>query len=179
MVIWVTGLAGAGKTTFARKLTKILRETLQGVFHLDGDHLRQILDDDKLDSYLKKNRLLLARKYGKLAKALSDQNAIVVVSTISLFNEVHLWNRANIKSYFDILLSPSFEVLQKRDQKQLYSDYTGGLVTNVSGLDQGVEFPSNPDFEFDHFGPKEVRNVAQLIIKSYYGGTNENCMGLY
>ena len=41
MVIWVTGISGAGKTTFARSLYGMLTLRLKEVVHLDGDKLRQ------------------------------------------------------------------------------------------------------------------------------------------
>ena len=167
MVIWVTGLSGAGKSTFAKGLIKILRSNLQGVIHLDGDKLRDVFGKQSPDSYLRENRLALANTYTKLAKALSDQKFIVIVSTISLFNEIHSWNRRNIKQYIEILLNPSMDILKKRDQKSLYSSQLRGTKKNIIGLDINVEFPINPEFTFANFGQIELNKVATKILKKY------------
>ena len=169
MVIWITGLAGAGKSTFAEGLIKILRRNFQGVIHLDGDQLRDIFGKQSPDSYLRENRLALANTYTKLAKALSEQKFIVVVSTISLFNEIHSWNRRNIKQYIEILLNPPMNILKKRDQKSLYSSNLIGTKKNIIGLDINAEFPTNPEFTFSKFGQIELNKVATKILKTQRG----------
>jgi adenylylsulfate kinase len=169
MVIWVTGLAGAGKSTFATELITVLRKNLEGVVHLDGDHLRNILAEENPSSYSRGNRLKLAKIYTNLAKLLSDQHLIVVVSTISLFNEIHCWNRENIKKYVEIVLNPPLNILKKRDKKDLYSNSKKGTQTNVSGLDINVDFPQNPEFYFEKFNQNEVMVVVKKIIKTYQG----------
>ena len=42
-VIWITGLAGAGKTTVAKQLTLTVRERGLQPILLDGDILRDLL----------------------------------------------------------------------------------------------------------------------------------------
>lgn len=167
MVIWVTGLAGAGKSTFAKALIKRLRKELRGVVHLDGDCLRNLLGKESTRSYTRSNRLKLAKIYANLAKSFSEQNLIVVVSTISLFNEIHSWNRSHIKQYIEILLNPSLQTLKKRDQKNLYSNNAKGLESNVIGLDIEVDFPLNPDFQFSDFSAAQLTGVANEIIETY------------
>ena len=43
-VIWVTGLSGSGKTTFANKLNNYLRLNFFHTILLDGDKLRTVLN---------------------------------------------------------------------------------------------------------------------------------------
>ena len=71
---------------------------------LDGDQLREIFVDslDQDDTHDRSSRLALALKYSNLARLLSDQGFWVIVATISLFKEVHLWNRKNLKNYFEV-----------------------------------------------------------------------------
>ena len=45
MVIWITGLSGAGKTTLALEIVAKIKEKSQPVIFLDGDQLRQVLGD--------------------------------------------------------------------------------------------------------------------------------------
>ena len=120
MVIWITGLSGAGKTTFAVGLKTILRERSSQIISLDGDQLREILQSSDTENYTRLKRLSLAKSYSGLAKALSEQGFIVIISTISLFKEVHTWNRKNLTPYIEIFLNSPMETLRKRDQKGLY-----------------------------------------------------------
>ena len=98
-VIWITGLSGAGKTTLANEIVRKLRDSLINVVFLDGDQLRQIFNNNslKINSYSKNDRRNLASSYSRLCQLLVSQNLYVVISTISLFREIHLWNRANIE----------------------------------------------------------------------------------
>ena len=79
MVIWVTGISGAGKTTFANKLCELLKNSFKQVVHLDGDQLRQDLQCEGNQNYGYESRLKLGLSYAKLAKTLSNQNLIVVL----------------------------------------------------------------------------------------------------
>ena len=174
MVIWVTGLSGAGKTTFARKLCAILRNELEGVVHLDGDELRQIFGKQTAGSYLRESRIELAKAYGKLANSLSSQGLIVIISTISLFKEIHNWNRKYINDYIEILLNPPLGILKKRDQKNLYSDYENKVQKNIIGLDIDFDLPTTHNFHFTEVGEAELHQVAQKVVKNYKGKTNAN-----
>ena len=174
MVIWVTGLAGAGKTSFAREFSCLLRTTLDCVVHLDGDELRGIFGREADNSYSRENRFKLAQSYAKLANSLSSQGLIVIISTISLFKEIHNWNRKHIKDYIEIFLDPPAGILKKRDQKNLYSNYENGTEKNISGLDIKVNFPQNPDFHFVEVGETELRQVALRVFEHHKGKKNED-----
>ena len=47
MIIWLTGQPGSGKTTMATKVFKMYSDWLQldNVIHLDGDDVRDVLDN--------------------------------------------------------------------------------------------------------------------------------------
>ena len=45
MVIWITGLSGAGKTTLAKEIIKQLANENKEPILLDGDQLREIFVD--------------------------------------------------------------------------------------------------------------------------------------
>ena len=47
MIIWLTGQPGSGKTTMATKLFEMYSDWLQldNVIHLDGDDVRNVLDN--------------------------------------------------------------------------------------------------------------------------------------
>ena len=109
MVIWITGLSGAGKTTLAKEIVnQLTTENIEPIL-LDGDQLREIFIDSTnqaISSHDRSSRLTLALKYSGLARLLSEQGFWVIVATISLFKEVHDWNRKNLKNYYEVFGYP-------------------------------------------------------------------------
>ncbi|MCE7871990.1 adenylyl-sulfate kinase [bacterium CPR1] len=161
-VFWFTGLAGSGKTTLARAFLNALHGSGREAILLDGDSLREVFADDL--GYTREERLILARRYARLCKLLSLQGFDVICSTISLFHEVHDWNRANFPAYREILVSAHRDVLLQRDQKGLYSQATSGLVSNIVGVDLTPELPLEPDVVLDNSGSESPDAVAQVLM---------------
>lgn len=165
-VIWLCGLAGSGKSTLARALTRLLRqEFFQSVIYLDGDELREILGHFDYD---KNGRIKMALKRAKLAKFLSEQGVIVVVSTISLFNEIYKFNRENIKNYFEIYVKCDFEELKRRDQKALYTKALKGEIANVVGVDIKFDEPS-PNLVVENSEKSGINEKAKMILEGFLG----------
>lgn len=158
-VIWITGLAGSGKTTLAKNLCDNLKKKYKHVIHLDGDTLREILGN--VHGYTIKDRIMTAKIYSRLAKNLSEQGSIVVISTISLFHEIHEYNRKNIKNYFEVFLDVSKEILERRNQKKLYTEEK----QNVMGIHQIPEFPKNPHIIIINHEEKDINENIKIILK--------------
>ena len=96
-VFWVTGLSGSGKTTFAKILQRLLNLNNLPNIIIDGDVIREIIG--KESSYTKESRIKIAYIYSNLANMIQKQNINVICSTISLFHEVHDYNKENIKLF--------------------------------------------------------------------------------
>lgn len=175
MVIWITGLSGAGKTTVAKYLVSILRNNGEKVVHLDGDELRNLIFNDiKGDPHASENRLRIAYKYSALCSLLSKQGVIVVISTISLFKEIHQWNRDNIKKYYEVYLDVPLHILISRNQKGLYKDYAAGHIDNMCGLDIQSEFPKHPDLKIEYAEAVNAEENAEYIYNKIKEIINEN-----
>lgn len=80
-VYWFTGNTGAGKTAYAKEFIDWIREGLHiNVVHLDGDVLRdEVFRDHDLTP---RGRWVHNMRTARLAKVLSDQGNLVVVSLI-------------------------------------------------------------------------------------------------
>lgn len=143
-VIWITGLSGAGKTTLARALLP----HLPGALLLDGDELRKALNvaDSAFDAFSRKK---LALTYARLAGLLARQGTTVIVATISLFHEVHAWNREHLPNYLEVFLDVSEEERRRRDPKGLYAGQQAGRVKDMAGADTRVELPLAPHLRLD------------------------------
>jgi len=151
--IWITGLSGSGKTTLAGEVAERLRRRGLPVVVLDGDELRELFRDGGGDSagHHREARLDLAMRYARLCRMLVQQGFTVIIATISLFREVHSWNRANVPGYFELYLKVPLEELRRRDPKGIYRRFDSGELAEVAGLDVPVDEPREPDWivEFD------------------------------
>lgn len=165
-VIWITGLSAAGKTTTANCLAKLLREDHENVIVLDGDILREVFGVTA--AHARSERLDIAMRYARLCRALASQRAIVIIATISLFAEIHSFNRANLPNYFEVYLKVPITELKKRDPKGIYRRYEAGELSDVAGLDIPIDEPENPDF-LAHFDPQiSPETLAADIMRNFY-----------
>ena len=162
LVIWITGLSGAGKTTLANDIARLLRAAGRSVVVLDGDDLREVLTPVTFDaeSHTREKRFAIAKVYSRLSLLLADQDLTVVVATISLFHEIHRWNRKNLPDYFEVYLKVPMNELQRRDPKDLYRRAETGEISNVAGIDLAVDYPLGPDWEVEYLPGKSSVSLA-------------------
>ena len=160
---WITGLAGAGKSSLGRKLYEILKPQNPALVYLDGDSLREVFDVN--DQYEEIQRHQISMKYARLCHLLTTQGIDVICATISMFDDVRAWNRENISNYSEIYLEVSFPVLEKRNQHELYSGQSGDKIKNVVGCDIDAQFPTNPDIVLRNDGDDTIDELAQRLLE--------------
>ncbi len=160
-VFWITGLSASGKTTIASQLYDRLRASGHAAVLLDGDMLRQTIGEDLGHSVDDRRRS--AMRNARICRMLSAQGIDVVCATISLFHQVHQWNRANIQNYHEIFLRVPIEELIRRDPKGLYARAGRGDLLNVVGLDVPAEEPERPDLIIDNHGTQDPVAAVDLI----------------
>ncbi|MGH7380746.1 MAG: adenylyl-sulfate kinase [Candidatus Methylomirabilales bacterium] len=133
MVLWLIGLAGAGKSVIGREVYARLKARRPNVAFLDGDHVRAIMGSDL--GYSLEDRRANAWRVCRLCQFLDGQGIDVVCAILSLFHETQEWNRHNYSSYFEVYIDVLMSVLIQRDQKGLYSGALAGTLANVVGID--------------------------------------------
>lgn len=162
-VIWITGLPGSGKTTISEALVPLLRARGQAVVRVDGDVIRRVMGGDL--GYTQPDRLLNAQRISRLCAELAGQGLTVVCATVSLFHEVHAWNREHCPGLCEVLLEVSPETLLERNQKGLYTGALAGEVEHVVGLNQACELPLRPHLVVRNEAQDEPRAAAQDILR--------------
>lgn len=160
-LVWITGLSGAGKTTIAEQLVSRLKRKHVKPVWLDGDTLRKALLIER--GFSRSDRLKIARQYCNLAKTFVDQQHLVVCSTISLFDEVHAWNRANISPYLEVFLDVPDTVRAERDTKGHYRGLETNETTDFAGSHFTVDIPKAPDLHIPNFGDYRVEDTLELV----------------
>lgn len=154
-LIWITGLGGSGKTTIAEKVFDALRKESLHTIHLDGDAMRSILGEEKVHDLASRKRT--AGIYSKLANMLVGQGINVVVSTISLFHEIHEFNGQNNTKYFEILVNADTEKRKER-KPELYSK------NEIVGVHHEPEFPKNPNLVLTNNEPGDLeKNIIKIL----------------
>ncbi|MGB3705907.1 MAG: adenylyl-sulfate kinase [Castellaniella sp.] len=164
--IWITGLSGAGKSTLSAILVSKLRAIEPKTIFLDGDELREVLAADSRDGshHDRNQRLALATRYARLCRLLASQGFTVVIATISLFREIHDWNRENQPGYFEIYLKVPLEELRRRDPKGIYHRHAAGEVHNVAGLDFSIDEPAQPEILIEFNPSRSPDETAEYIF---------------
>lgn len=166
-IYWITGLSGAGKTTIGKIVYEKIKENCPNTVFLDGDTMREVFGGDL--GYETEDRRKCAMRYSRLCAMLEKQDINVVCCTISMFHSVREWNREHIQNYREVYVKVSWETLQKRDQKGLYSRSEKGNEESVVGIHVEYEEPQNPDLVLQNDGNKSPEEQAQIILSHKYG----------
>ena len=129
---------------------------------LDGDHLREVLG--AIHAHTREARLDLASRYARLCALISAQGVDVTIATISLFHEVHDWNRTHLTGYVEIYLDVPLAELKRRDPKRIYERANLGELSNVAGVDFEVDEPQSPDVHIKWMPGLSVEDsLAQIV----------------
>lgn len=147
MIIWLTGLSGAGKTTLAQGFIERLFSQGIGCELVDGDLLRRELSKDLSFSTADRNENV--RRAARIALKYAAAGSHSICSMTSPVREVRDEVRALCAeqgiSFIEVHVSAPLEVCQKRDPKLLYKKASEGKITNMVGLDFPYEPPLHPE----------------------------------
>jgi adenylylsulfate kinase-like enzyme len=144
MVVWITGLSGAGKSAIASEVRHGLAASGRAAVLLDGDEVRAAVADPAA-GYNAAGRLANARRLTRLARIFEAQGLVVVVATMSLFHEIHEENRRAFRSYLEVLVDVDVDTLARRDPKGLYARAACDAATHLPGVVLAAELPRAPD----------------------------------
>lgn len=161
IVLWMTGLSGAGKSTIAYALEKKLQN--EGVLCevLDGDVLRNGVNADL--GFSENDRKENIRRTAELAKILCLNNFVVICSLITPTNDLRDSAKKILGDKFKLIhISTPFDICKTRDVKGLYKRAEKGEISNFTGISAPFDAPEKGVFQINTQNQSETESVDKL-----------------
>ena len=163
VMLWFTGLSGAGKSTVANIVEKRLAALGKHTYTLDGDNVRHGLNNDL--GFTDADRVENIRRVGEVAKLMIDAGLIVLVSFISPFRAERRIVRQMVDDgeFWEVFVDAPLEVAESRDVKGLYKKARAGEIKNFTGIDSPYEPPTDPEIRLDTGELSAEKAAAQVL----------------
>jgi adenylyl-sulfate kinase len=166
LVVWLTGVPCAGKSTIAEALTKQLRVDPSvlgggGLEVLDGDEFRRELCQEL--GFSREHRDLNVRRLGYVAGLLARNGTTVVVAAVSPYRKARDEVRSRIPRFVEVYVSCPSTVCEARDVKGMYAKARAGGISNFTGVSDPYEPPENPELTIDTSAVPVQDAVTRII----------------
>ena len=169
VILWFTGLSGAGKSTIANLVEKKLMLAGRHTYLLDGDNIRHGLNRDL--GFTDADRVENIRRVAETARLFVDAGLIVLVSFISPFRSERAMAREMVgaEEFLEIYVDAPLAVAEARDVKGLYKKARAGELKHFTGIDSPYEPPLAPELHLDTTAA-EAEELADRVIARLTGG---------
>lgn len=164
VTIWLTGLSASGKSTIARTLERKLFDLGYLTFVLDGDNIRQGLNNDL--GFSPEDRAENIRRIAELANLFSMAGIINIAAFISPYQRERNLARklARNGNFVEVHVNCPVEVCIKRDPKGLYKKALQGEIKNFTGIDGPYEAPQKPEVLIK----TDIESVEECVVKIFH-----------
>jgi adenylylsulfate kinase len=163
VILWFTGLSGAGKSSLAHAVEEELHQKGCRTFVFDGDNVRHGLCSDL--GFSAEDRVENIRRVGEMAKLIIETGVIALTAFISPFQS----DRDRVRSlvphgdFLEIFCRCSLEICEQRDVKGLYKRARAGEIKDFTGISSPYEEPSNPELIVETGTLTMEESVAQVM----------------
>lgn len=161
IIIWFTGLSGAGKSTVAHALEDRLHKNKVRTFVLDGDNVRRGLCKDL--GFSDEDRTENIRRIGEVSKLMMESGVIVLTAFISPFIKDRKIVRELVHEgeFIEVYCDADIEVCESRDTKGLYKKARTGEIVEFTGISSPYEAPESPQLILE----TKVLSVDECVEK--------------
>lgn len=161
IVVWITGLPSAGKSTLAEALLGELRERGGSACLLDGDRVRASLVP--APGYSPTERANFYETLARLAALLASQGLLVIVAATANRRVFRERARELAPRFLEVWVDTPLEECAKRDAKGLYAASQSGDAQGLPGRDESYEAPSRADVVAH--GGNDGAVIAELVAR--------------
>jgi bifunctional enzyme CysN/CysC len=149
IVLWFTGLSGAGKSTIAIELERELMNRGRLACRLDGDNIRDGLNSDLGISLSDRKENI--RRISETARLFQQSGMIALVSFISPLRSMREMARCIVgeEGFVEIYVKAGLKTCAARDTKGLYKKAMDGEIQNFTGISSPYEEPDCPELILD------------------------------
>jgi len=172
LVIWLTGLSGAGKTTLARSVSNHLKAAGLRVELLDGDEVRENLSRGL--GFSKEDRETNIRRIGFVARLLARNGVAVLGAAISPYQQSRDDVRNSIQAddirFVEVFVRCPLDELIQRDVKGLYAKALAGEIKHFTGVSDPYEEPLSPEIIVDSSEESIEQSTSRVLTHVFGGG---------
>jgi bifunctional enzyme CysN/CysC len=163
LVVWLTGLSGAGKSTIATEVERELFNLGKQAYVLDGDNIRHGLCSDL--GFSPQERRENIRRVGEVSKLLADAGVIVITAFISPYKADRelVRNMLLDGQFIEVYVHAPLEVCEQRDPKGLYAKARANEVKEFTGISAPYEAPETPELVLDTANLSINESVAKIL----------------
>ena len=163
VILWFTGLSGAGKSTIANLLERKLHAL--GQANLPARRGQCSSGTNRDLGFTEADRVENVRRVAETAKLFVDAGLITLVALISPFRAERRMARGIVAEdeFIEIFVDTPVELCEQRDPKGLYGKARRGEFRNFTGIDSPYERPEHPELVLDTAAESAERLADRII----------------
>jgi adenylylsulfate kinase len=163
VILWFTGLSGAGKSSLAHAVEERLYQQGCRTYVLDGDNVRHGLCGDLGFSVV--DRMENIRRIGEVAKLMLESGVITMTAFISPFRAEREAARKLVphREFLEIYCYADLDICESRDVKGLYKRARAGEISDFTGISSPYEAPLKPELRVDT-GTQSIDECVEAVL---------------
>jgi len=165
VLIWLTGLPSAGKSTIAFTVEHALVQQGRLAYVLDGDNIRHGLNKNL--GFSAADRSENIRRIGEVGKLFVDAGLIALASFVSPYRADRDAVRQLLAAgdFVEVYVETPVELCAQRDPKGLYQKARAGLIPNFTGVSDPYEPPLAPEIVIRTAACTPEQAAAQILAE--------------
>jgi adenylylsulfate kinase-like enzyme len=159
IVFFVTGLSGAGKTVFSKKIHKFIEKKYGKTLVISGDEIRNSFNFKK---YSKHERIKLGIQIANFIKIISKQKINIIYNAIAMFKEIRKQHRKNFVNYVEVYLKTDLKKAAQNKNK-IYQNKKKDII----GKDIKPDYPKNSNIVIKNSENKTLESLKKDFVKKF------------